>query len=44
MVWVGFQGMDSQDSILLNIADIAHDPLESDQIELNKIQYNWSNL
>jgi len=41
MVWVGFQGLDSQDSILLNIADIVHDPLEYDQIELNKIQYNW---
>ena len=31
MVWLGFQGLSSGRSILLNIANIVHDPLEVDK-------------
>ncbi len=41
MVWMGFQGVDNNPSILLNIADISHDPAESDKKGINEIEYNW---
>ncbi len=31
MIWLGFQGMSDSGSILLNIADIMHDPDEMDK-------------
>ena len=43
MVWVGFQGLSNEDSMLLNIANIQHDPKEFDRLELDKINYDWSN-
>lgn len=41
MIWVGFQGVADDTSVLLNIASIAHDPLESDKKSINEIKYNW---
>ena len=41
MVWVGFQGCDSNISMLLNIANIEHSPDEVEHNELNNINYNW---
>ena len=42
MVWMGFQGLSSEESMLLNIANIEHDPGEVDRLEIDKINYNWS--
>jgi dTDP-4-dehydrorhamnose 3,5-epimerase len=42
MVWVGFKGMSSGGSMLLNIASIEHDPLEVDCLDIDKINYNWN--
>jgi len=42
MIWLGFQGLDEDKSLLLNIADIVHDPDEVDIEELTKFKYNWS--
>ena len=42
MVWMGFQGISSGESILLNIANIEHDPGEADRLEIDKINYDWS--
>ena len=42
MIWMGFQGLSNGNSMLLNIADIEHDPNEVDQKEIEKINYNWS--
>ena len=42
MIWMGFQGLSNGDSMLLNIADIEHDPNEVDRKEIEKINYNWS--
>ena len=41
-LWVGFQGIDVQDSLLLNIASIPHDSDESISRELNEIDYDWN--
>jgi dTDP-4-dehydrorhamnose 3,5-epimerase len=42
MIWIGFQGLLSEGSMLLNIANIRHDPEEIDRLEIEKINYDWS--
>lgn len=42
MVWVGFQGLDYQSSLVLNIASIEHSPEEIERKELDEIKFNWS--
>jgi len=41
MVWIGFQGLLNGESMLLNIANIEHDPDEVDRLGINKINYDW---
>jgi dTDP-4-dehydrorhamnose 3,5-epimerase len=41
-LWVAFQGLDINDSLILNIASIPHDPNESDSRKINEINYDWS--
>jgi dTDP-4-dehydrorhamnose 3,5-epimerase len=40
-IWVGFQCIDQNISMLLNIADIEHIAEESDKKGLNDIKYSW---
>jgi dTDP-4-dehydrorhamnose 3,5-epimerase len=40
MIWMGFQGVDN-DSMLLNIANIEHDPNEVDNKNIENIDFNW---
>lgn len=40
-VWVAFQGQELASSILMNAANIVHDPKESDVKNLNEIEYKW---
>lgn len=40
-VWMAFQGVGSEFNMLLNIANIEHDPTESLNCELNSIDYQW---
>jgi len=40
MVWLGFQGLSNELSILLNVSDIPHDPIESDRINFNDIEFD----
>lgn len=42
MVWVGFQGVDQNTSMLLNIANIEHSPEEADRKEMNEIKFDWN--
>ena len=42
MIWFGFQGRSDQDSLILNISDILHDPDEVIKCELDKFSYDWS--
>ncbi len=39
-LWMAFKGLEEY-NILLNIADIEHDPNESINIELSEIKYDW---
>ena len=41
LLWMGFQGVDLNESVLLNIANIVHSPDEADRKELSEIKYNW---
>ena len=41
-VWLGFQGLGAEQAVLLNIADIQHDPVEMDRKSLEDIPYSWS--
>jgi len=42
MVWMGFQGCSDQMNMLLNLADMPHDPQEADQLERHQISFDWS--
>lgn len=41
MVWFGFQGAGNGLNLVLNIADIEHDPEEADQKPIYEIEYEW---
>lgn len=43
-IWFGFQGISENSSLLLNIANIPHDPYEIERKTLNEIQFNWQKL
>ena len=40
-IWFGFQGLEITDSLILNIADLAHDPQEVERKNLDEIVYRW---
>jgi dTDP-4-dehydrorhamnose 3,5-epimerase len=42
-IWFGFKGMATQQSLVLNIASIPHDPLEVERIGSSEINYSWEN-
>ncbi len=41
-LWVAFQGIDFNDSLLLNIANIPHDQNEVETRMLEEINYDWN--
>jgi dTDP-4-dehydrorhamnose 3,5-epimerase len=43
-IWFGFQGLGQQQNLVLNIANISHDPNEVERLKHNDIVYNWSGL
>ena len=40
-IWCGFEGLSAPHSLIMNIADIQHDPNEIERKELDKILYKW---
>ena len=42
MIWVGFQGLGLQTSLVLNLANIEHSPEEVERKDLAEIKFNWS--
>ena len=40
-IWFGFQGIYSQSSLVLNVADILHNPNEADRKPLEAFNVNW---
>ena len=41
MLWLGFQGVGDGLNLLMNIANIPHDPAESDRLDFGEIEYDW---
>ena len=41
-LWVAFRGLGGGTSMLLNIANLEHDPDEANNRELNAFSYKWS--
>ena len=41
-IWFGFQGLSAPDSMLLNIANIAHDPAEVQRAAISEIKFDWN--
>jgi dTDP-4-dehydrorhamnose 3,5-epimerase len=41
-IWFGFQGLHAQESLVLNIASIVHDPNEVERLALTDIKYEWN--
>ena len=42
MVWIGFQCLSNDGAMLMNIANIEHDPNEVDKKDIKEIEFNWS--
>ena len=40
-LWVAFQGLSVNNSIMLNLADTLHNPFEIDRLEINHFPYKW---
>lgn len=40
-IWFGFKGLTSPYSLVMNIADIPHNPNEVERKELNEIEASW---
>lgn len=43
-VWFGFRGCSYPINLLLNIADIPHDPREVERLEINEFNYKWDSV
>jgi dTDP-4-dehydrorhamnose 3,5-epimerase len=43
-VWFGFQGITSGESLVLNLANIKHDPNEVERLKLPELNFNWSDV
>ena len=41
-IWFGFQGLHTPQSLLLNIANIPHNPNEVERLALTDINYDWN--
>ena len=40
-IWFGFQGMSVKPSLILNVANLPHDPAEVERKMKEEIHYNW---
>lgn len=41
-LWFGFQGCSQSRSLVLNLADMIHDPKEAERLSEANINFNWS--
>ena len=40
-IWFGFQSMSNTPSLVLNLANLTHDPEEVERKSLNEIEFDW---
>lgn len=43
-LWLAFRGKSNGTNLILNIADMEHDPEEIERLYLDKITYNWDSV
>lgn len=43
-LWVGFQGLGKQQNLLLNIADLPHDPEEAVNVAADHFAFEWKKI
>lgn len=43
-IWFGFQGLSNQASLVLNVANILHDPDEIERLPLSALPYDWGGI
>jgi dTDP-4-dehydrorhamnose 3,5-epimerase len=43
-LWFGFKGLGDRTNLLLNLANIEHDPAEGDKKGIEEIAFDWSKL
>jgi len=43
-IWFGFQCLSFSKSLVLNLANISHDPNEVERLEISDIKYPWEKL
>jgi len=43
-LWVGFKGVGNETNLILDVADMEHDPNEVERLDLDQIEYNWESL
>jgi len=41
-LWYAFKGKSTETNLILDLADIEHDPDEIERLDLNRIDYNWN--
>ena len=42
-IWFGFQGLSRNTSLILNLSNIKHDPLEVSRKSIKDFNFNWKN-
>jgi len=43
-LWHAFKGKGVETNLILDLADIEHDPDEIERLDLNRIDYNWNSV
>ena len=43
-LWHAFKGKNKEISLILNIADMVHDPNEIERLDLDQIEFNWDRV
>ena len=43
-LWMAFKGKSNEMNLLLNVADMEHDPDEIERLDIDQIDYDWDDL
>jgi dTDP-4-dehydrorhamnose 3,5-epimerase len=43
-IWFGFKGLNMPFSLLINIADIPHDPAEVERLSMDEFNFDWESI
>ena len=43
-LWIAFKGKNNNTNLILNIADMEHDPDEIEKLDLDQIDYDWESI